>query len=72
MEFFQSAVDFFSMAVTAVGAVLVVMGIMDFAEGQGNDNPALKNTGGKKMMGGGIIVAVGLLLVPQLSGMISI
>lgn len=58
------------MGVMAVGAIFIVLGIMDFAEGQGNDNAALKNTGGKKMMGGGIIVAVGMVLVPQLSSMI--
>lgn len=72
MEFFQKAVDFLSMAVMAVGAFIVVVGIIEFAEGQGNENPALKNTGGKKIMGGGIIIATGFLLVPQLATMIHI
>lgn len=72
MEFFQTAIDFFSMLVSAVGGIVVILGLMDFSEGQGSDNAALKSTGGKKIMGGGAIVAVGLLLVPQLSGMIHI
>lgn len=72
MEFFQKAVDFLSMAVMAVGAIIIIFGLIEFAEGQGQENPALKNTGGKKIMGGGIIVATGFFLVPQLASMIQI
>lgn len=70
MEFFTKAVDFLSMGVMAVGAFIVIIGIIEFAEGQGDSNPAMKNTGGKKIMGGGIIVAAGMVLVPQLGSMI--
>ncbi len=67
MAFFKSAVDTLQVIVVGVGAVIAVMGMMDFAEGNSEDNGALKNRGGKKIVSGGAIAFIGITLVPQLA-----
>ncbi len=67
MEFLNEAINFMKIAVTAIGAGITIMGIINFAEGQSDDNPANKSRGVKMLVGGVIIMAVGTTLVPKLS-----
>lgn len=54
-----------------VGAGFAVFGVIDIADGIGNDNGAAKSTGIKKTMAGAGIIMAGIILVPILTGMMS-
>ena len=69
MEFFNSAVGMFQVSVVAVGAGFCVGGLVNLLEGYGNDNPGSKSQGIKQLMAGGGIAAIGITLVPLLSGL---
>ena len=69
MEFFDSAVGVLQTLVIALGAGLGVWGIVNLLEGYGNDNAGAKSQGMKQLMAGGGIALIGLLLIPQLSGL---
>ena len=69
MDFFNSAIEVLQTLVTALGAGLGVWGIVNLLEGYGNDNPGAKSQGMKQLMAGGGIALLGLLLIPQLSGL---
>ena len=69
MEFFNSAINVLQTLVIALGAGLGVWGIINLLEGYGGDNPASKSQGMKQLMAGGGIALIGLLLIPQLSGL---
>jgi len=69
MEFFNSAVDVLQTLVIALGAGLGVWGVINLLEGYGNDNPGAKSQGMKQLMSGGGVALIGLLLVPQLTGL---
>lgn len=68
MEFFNSAIDALQTLVIGLGAGLGVWGVINLLEGYGNDNPGAKSQGMKQLMAGGGIALIGLLLIPQLSG----
>jgi len=69
MEFFQSAIGVLQTLVIALGAGLAVWGVVNLLEGYGSDNPGAKSQGIKQLMAGGGIALIGVLLVPQLSGL---
>jgi hypothetical protein len=69
MEFFNSAIGVLQTLVIALGAGLAVWGVVNLLEGYGADNPGAKSQGIKQLMAGGGIALIGLLLVPQLSGL---
>jgi len=69
MEFFDNAVGVLQTLVIALGAGLGVWGIVNLLEGYGNDNAGAKSQGMKQLMAGGGIALIGLLLIPQLSGL---
>jgi len=69
MEFFNSAVGVLQTLVIALGAGLGVWGVINLLEGYGNDNPGAKSQGMKQLMAGGGVALIGLLLVPQLTGL---
>ena len=72
MEFFNTILKFASMAVTAFGGGIAIGGIIDFGEGKSQQAAAKQNEGMTKIVGGGVIIAVGILLVPQLSTLITV
>ena len=72
MEFFNTILDYASMAVTAFGGGIAIGGIIDFGEGKSQQAAAKQNEGMTKIVGGGVIIAVGILLVPQLSTLITV
>jgi hypothetical protein len=69
MDFFTSAVSTLQILVTALGAGLGAWGVINLLEGYGNDNPGAKSQGMKQLMAGGGIAAVGITLIPLLSGL---
>lgn len=72
MEIFDEILKFASMAVTLFGGAISIGGIIDFGEGKSQQAAAKQSEGMTKIVGGGIIIAVGILLVPQLSSLIQI
>lgn len=72
MEFFDTVLKFASMAVTGFGGSIAIGGVIDFGEGKSQQAAAKQSEGMTKIVGGGIIIAVGILLVPQLSSLIQI
>ena len=69
MEFFNSAIGVLQTLVIALGAVLVIWGVINLLEGYGNDNPGAKSQGIKQLMAGGGVALIGTILVPLLSGL---
>ena len=67
MNFFAQAVGVLQTLVIALGGGVGVLGLVNFMEGYGNDNPASKAQGIKQMIAGGGIATIGALLVPQLA-----
>lgn len=69
MDFFETICDFAAMGVEAWGAAQAIIGIITFSEGHSQQNQGKKDEGFGKIVGGGVIFAVGLLLVPQISSL---
>ena len=72
MGFFDTVIQFAAMGVTAWGAGLAVVGIINFSEGHSQQNAARKEEGMGKIIGGGVIFAVGMVLVPQIGSLLQI
>ena len=69
MAFFNSAIGVLQTLVIALGGGLGVWGAINLLEGYGNDNPGAKSQGMKQLMAGGGVALIGMLLIPQLSGL---
>ena len=69
MEFFNSAIEVLETLVVALGAGVGVWGLINLLEGYGGDNPAAKSQGMKQLVAGGGIALIGMMLVPELSGL---
>ena len=67
MEFFSTILQYASMAVTAFGGGVAISGLVNYGEGKSQQNAGKQDEGMSKIVGGGIVMAVGMLLVPQLS-----
>ena len=72
MEFFDSAIDVLQTLVIALGAGLGVWGVINLLEGYGNDNPGAKSQGMKQLVAGWGVALIGLLLIPELSGLFTV
>ena len=57
------------LVVCGIGAFTGIIGLMNFAEGSSNTDPAAKLNGGKLVFAGIVIYAVGSKLVPMVFGM---
>ena len=69
MDFFNSAVEVLQTIVVGLGGALCVWGGVNLLEGYGQDNPASKSQGVKQLVAGGGVALIGMLLVPQLTGL---
>ena len=69
MVFCNTAVDVRQNGVIALGAGRGSGGGINRLEGYGNDNPGAKSQGMKQLMAGGGVALIGMLLVPQLTGL---
>jgi len=72
MGIFDQVINFASMGVMGWGAALAIVGIINFSEGHSQQNAARKEEGMGKIVGGGVIFAVGMLLIPQLSSLLKV
>lgn len=72
MEFFSTVLNFASMAVMGFGGAIAIGGIIDFGEGKSQQAAAKQSEGMTKIVGGGIIIAVGIFLVPQLASLLTV
>lgn len=72
MGFFNDVINYASMGVMAWGAVLAVLGIINFSEGHSQQNAARKEEGMGKIVGGGVIFVVGMTLVPKIIDLLTI
>lgn len=71
MEFFDSILSFASTAVTVFGAAIAIGGIINIGEGKSQQNAGKQDEGMTKIVGGGIIMALGLFLVPKIADLLS-
>lgn len=66
MQFFYAAIDLLALIVIGLGAGFAVSGIINLLEAYGNDSSGAKGQGIKQLIAGGGIIAIGIILVPQL------
>ncbi len=71
MDFFNTILNFASVAVTAFGAAVAIGGIINIGEGKSQQNAGKQDEGMSKIVGGGIIMALGLFLVPKLADLLT-
>lgn len=71
MEFFNEILNFASIAVMAFGAAIAMGGLLNIGEGKSQQNAAKQDEGMTKIVGGGIIMALGFFLVPELANLLS-
>lgn len=72
MGIFELIVDYASMGVMAWGAVYAIIGIITFSEGHKQQNASKKEDGMGNLVGGGVIFAVGMFLIPQIINLLQI
>lgn len=72
MTFFTTGVTLLQTIVTLLGAATIIGGLIEVGKSQADNNPAVRATGIAMFIGGAIIIAVGQVLVPQLSSMITL
>lgn len=72
MDFLDTILKFASMGVTAFGAGIGIAGIINYGEGKSQQNAGKQDEGMSKIVGGCVIIVVGLLLVPELSGLLTV
>jgi len=66
MGFLETLLKYASMAVMLMGAGVAVSGLLNISEGKAQHNAGKQDEGMSKLVGGGAIIVVGALLVPQL------
>ena len=64
---FSTIVTYASAAVVVFGAGIAISGLINFGEGKSQQNAGKQDEGISKLVGGGIIILVGLALVPKLT-----
>lgn len=72
MEFFDTIIQYASLAVTGFGGSIAIGGIIDLGEGKSQQAAAKQSEGMTKIVGGGIIMMVGVFLVPQLASLLTV
>lgn len=72
MDFFKTGVTLLQNIVTLLGAAAIIGGLVEVGKSQADNNPAVRATGIAMFVGGAIIIAVGQVLVPELSSMLTL
>ena len=70
MDFFAKSIEVLQTLVIALGGGLCVWGGINLLEGYGQDNPAAKSQGVKRLVAGGGVALIGVTLIPLLSGLL--
>ena len=68
--FLEQGIDILAWLVGGVGAVFIAIGLFNFFVGVSNDNASGKSTGLQQLLGGGGILAVGILIGTQLPALL--
>lgn len=71
-DIFIKVLEYAALGIKGWGAVMAIVGIINFSEGHSQQNAAKKEEGMGKIVGGGVIFVVGLAFVSMLSPMFSI
>lgn len=66
-SFFADGVTLLKNIVVALGAGLLIWGVINLLEGYGNDNPGAKSQGIKQFASGAGVAAIGWFLIPKLT-----
>ncbi len=66
-QFFTDGVNLLKNIVVALGAGLLIWGVINLLEGYGNDNPGAKSQGIKQFAAGAGVAAIGWFLIPKLT-----
>lgn len=69
MEIFTAGVDLVKNIVTIIGGGMVIIGIIQFLQGQGDNNAAQKSTGIALFVAGAGIAMVAQTLIPMLANL---
>ncbi len=72
MSFFTDAINTIQVIVVAIGAAIMLVGVISWLEGYNTENPASKSAGLKSFMSGAGIALIGLTLVPKLAELFTI
>ncbi len=72
MGIFESIINFASMGVMAWGAVYAITGLITFSEGHKQQSAPKKEEGMGSIVGGGVIFAIGMFLVPQILDLLQV
>lgn len=67
MEIFTAGVDVIKNIVTLIGGGMVIIGLVQFFQGQGDNNAAAKQTGFALFIAGAGIAIVAQTLIPMLA-----
>ena len=72
MEIWNTVVDFVKTGVIAAGSVYAIFGVVNFGKAKAEGNgPELSKAIGQ-VIGGALIIAAGVLLIPMLSGLFNV
>lgn len=72
MGFFETLLEYASMAVMVMGAGVAISGLVNISEGKSQHNAGKQDEGMSKLVGGGAIFAIGMFLVPQLASLFTV
>lgn len=72
MAFMETLLQYASMAVTAFGGAIAISGLLNIGEGKSQQNAGKQDEGMSKLVGGCAIILIGILLIPQLSSLLTI
>lgn len=72
MNFIETVLQYASMAVMVFGAGIAISGLLDMSTGKSQHNAGKQDEGMSKIVGGGAVIAIGALLVPQLSSLFTV
>ena len=67
MDFLNVIINFLSAAVMVYGGGMAAGGLMTFGEGKKQNNLGKQDEGINGAIGGGIIICVGLFLIPKIA-----
>ena len=67
MDFLNVIINFLSAAVIVYGGGMAAGGLVTFGEGKKQNNPGKQDEGINGAIGGGIIICVGLFLIPKIA-----
>lgn len=69
---FDTIIAYASTAVILFGAGIAISGLINMGEGKSQQNAGKQDEGMSKLVGGGIIILIGLTLIPKLADWVKV